>query len=316
MHGVMGFLVRHGHVVVFISVFAESIGLPVPSVPVLLAAGALVGLHYFSLPAVAAWAFTACLLSDSIWFWLGRRRGSSVLEFICRIALEPDTCVSKTHSAYTRYGSKTLLLSKFIPGLSMLGPPMAGLFRAAPWKFLLFDAGGALLWSGAYIAIGWAFRVQLEDIVLGMSRFGGWFGVALVALVAGYVGYKFLRRRRIYHTLRADRITAAELKLRMDAGESPLIVDLRAEFERQEGWIPGAIALTLDDVASLTTVIGKREVIFYCSCPDEITSVRAALRLKRRGATRVHPLLGGFSGWRELGFPIEGPASRAAQAAP
>ena len=312
MHQVIEFLIKHGHVVVFVAVFAEQAGLPIPSAPVLLAAGALVGLHYFSLAAVLAFAVSACLVSDSIWFWLGEKRGSRVLEFVCRISLEPDTCVSKTHSAYTRHGIKTLMVSKFVPGLGMLVAPMAGMFRIAPWKFLLFDLGGAFLWAGVYVAAGWAFRRQLEDIARAAWRYSGWFAVVIGLALAGYVGYKYFRRRTIYRTLRADRITAEELKMRCDAGEAPLIVDLRADFERREGWIPGAIALKLDGVDALTEVVGKREVIFYCSCPDEITSVRAALRLKRRGATRVHPLLGGFAGWRELGYPIEGAEPRAA----
>lgn len=100
----------------------------------------------------------------------------------------------------------------------------------------------------------------------------------------------------------------------METGEPPLIVDLRAEFERLEGCIPGALAVAYEDLDSFAPAVGNKEVVFYCSCPDEITSIRAALRLKRHGITRIHALLGGFSGWRELGFPVDTPRSKASVA--
>jgi membrane protein DedA with SNARE-associated domain/rhodanese-related sulfurtransferase len=312
MHSAMEFLLKHGHIVIFVAVFIEQIGLPIPSGPVLLAAGALAGLGRFNLLAVLALAVGASLICDSLWFWLGRRRGTAVLTFVCRVSIEPDTCVSKTHSAYMRYGSDSLLISKFLPWFGTLGPPMAGMFGLAAWKFVLLDAGGALVWSGAYVAVGWVFRRQLEDLADVLSRFGAWFGVAMVAALAVYVLSKFVRRRRLYRSLRAHRITPRELKQRMEAGEPLVVVDLRTDIERREGCIPGALALAYEDVDSLLPSIGQKDVVFYCSCPNEITSVRAALRLKRHGVTHMHALLGGFSGWREQGFPVQTPLSPAA----
>jgi membrane protein DedA with SNARE-associated domain/rhodanese-related sulfurtransferase len=307
MHEAMEFLLKHGYIVIFAAVLIEQIGLPAPAGPILIAAGALAGLHKLSLPAVMALALVACLICDSLWFCLGRRRGVSVVEFVCRIALEPNVCISKTHSAYTRYGAKSLLISKFVPWLGTLGPPMAGMFNLAPWKFVLLDGTGAFAWASVYVVAGWLFRTQLEDLAFALSRFGVLVAI-LVALGLGtYIGSKYVRRRHIYRTLRADRIGPRELKQRMDAGEEFVIVDLRADFERVEGIIPGAIAVTYEQIDSLPAAISQKDVILYCSCPREITSVRAALRLKRHGATRVHPLLGGFAEWRDLGFPVDVP---------
>jgi membrane protein DedA with SNARE-associated domain/rhodanese-related sulfurtransferase len=314
MNHAMEFLIKHGYVVIFVAVFIEQIGLPIPSGPVLLAAGALVGFQRLSLVPVLALAIAASLICDSLWFCLGRLRGNSVLTFVCRVSIEPDTCVSKTHSAYVRYGPESLILSKFLPWIGTLGPPMAGMFNLAIWKFLLLDAVGALVWAGAYIAGGWVFRRQLEDLAAALSRFGVWLGVALGAALVAYVGSKVVRRRRLYHALRTHRITPLDLKRRMDAGEPLIVVDLRADFERGDGCIPGALAVAYDDLDSLLPKIGKSEVVFYCSCPNEITAVRAALRLKRHGLTRIHALLGGFSGWRDLGFPVDISQSRAAAA--
>jgi membrane protein DedA with SNARE-associated domain/rhodanese-related sulfurtransferase len=311
MHSAMDFLIKHGYIVVFVAVFVEEIGLPIPSDPVLLAAGALVGFHRLALLPVLALAMAATSIPDGLWFHLGRRRGTGVLKFVCRVSIEPDTCVSKTHSAYVRYGPALLLISKFVPWLGTLVPPMAGMFNLATWKFVLFDALSGLVWSSVYIALGWVFRRQLEDLAAALSRFGAWFGVALGVGLLAYLVYKFIRLGRFRRDLRIARITPGELKQRMDAGAPLVVIDLRSEIERQEGCIPGAAALAYEDLDSLLPAIGKKEVVFYCSCPDELTSLRAALRLRRHGVTRVHPLLGGFSGWRQLGFPVEIPLPRA-----
>jgi membrane protein DedA with SNARE-associated domain/rhodanese-related sulfurtransferase len=312
MHAAMDFLLRHGYIVIFVAVFIEQIGLPIPSGPVLLAAGALVGFHRLGLAPVLALAVAASLICDNLWFGLGRRRGGSVLKFVCRVSIEPDTCVSKTHSVYLRYGPESLLMSKFLPWFGTLGPPLAGMFNLAIWKFLLIDAGGAAIWAGAYIGGGWLFRRQLEDVAAALSRFGAWLGLAVGAVLVAYLIAKAIRVWRLFRAYRLHRVTPRELKQWMEGGEPLVVVDLRADFERQEGRIPGAMPVAFQDVDSLLPVIGTKDVVFYCSCPDEITSVRAALRLKRHGITHLHALQGGFSGWRELGFPVDAPLSRVA----
>jgi membrane protein DedA with SNARE-associated domain len=305
MNATLKFLIDHGYLVIFLGVLAEQIGLPTPSAPILLAAGALVGLGRLDLSTVLWLAVSASLIADLMWFALGKLRGSAILAFLCRVALEPDTCISKTHSAYTRYGPRSLLFSKFVPGLNTLAPPMAGMYGLAWWKFILLDGTGALTWAGSFVAAGFLFRMQLEDIAFLLERLGSWLGAFIVLALAVY----------IYRALRSVRITSVELKQLIDAGEVPTIVDLRADFERKNGAIPGAIALRYDDVDSLPSTITEGEIVLYCSCPSEVTSVRAALRLRRRGATKVRPLEGGFDGWRNLGYPVQMPTEVAAGAA-
>lgn len=173
---------------------------------------------------------------------------------------------------------------------------------------------GALCWAGAYIAAGWLFRRQLEDVVAALSRFGAAIGVVVGSGLVLYLVSKFVRMWRQYRAYRTQRITPRELKQRMESGEPVVVVDLRAEFEKQHGKIPGALAVAYRDLDSLLPSIGTKEVVFYCSCPDELTSVRASLRLKSHGLTRVHALLGGFSGWQALGFPVDTAPARVAGA--
>jgi len=297
-------LIKHGYLIVFFAVMAEQIGLPLPSTPILIAAGALAGLGDIHLAPALILAITASVLSDSLWFWFGGRRGTSILAFLSRTSLEPEIYLKRARSAYSRHGSSAILAAKFVPGLSAVVPPLAGLSRLAWWKFLLLDAVAALLWSGAYVLLGWTFRDQIEILASSLERFGAWMAILIATLFAFYLLKKYRDRRRIYRELRVRRITAQELKNKMENGEGPIIVDLRARAEQGEGIIPTAIMLA-DLTAERVLAESQPEIVMYCSCPDEFTSAREALRLKRMGLTHVHPLEGGFPRWHALGFPIE-----------
>ena len=307
MNETVEFLLRHGYTLLFGFVLAEQLGLPIPSTPMLLAAGALAGLGRMSLP--FAWTITifASLLGDSLWFGLGRWRGFSILNLFCRISLEPDTCVRKTQATYGKHGVNWLLFAKFVPGLSTIAPPMAGMFKVNPWKFIAMDTAGSVLWSGAYLIVGWCFRDQLELAALLLAKLGSGLIGVLVGSLLLYIAFKYIQRQRVYRKLRIARITPRELKQRMDEGENVIIIDLRSEFEWADGRIPGSLAPVGDDLETMIPSNTKSEVVLYCSCPNEVSSARAAMRLKRHGLKHVRPLEGGFPVWKDLGFPIEAP---------
>ena len=239
-------------------------------------------------------------------------RGVSILNVFCRISLEPDTCVQKTRTTYSKHGVNWLLFAKFVPGLSTIAPPMAGMFKVTPWRFLAMDTGGAILWSGAYLLVGWIFRDQLELAAAQLARLGSGLIVLLIGAIVLYIAYKYIQRQRVYRDLRIARIAPLELKRRMDKGEKVIVVDLRSDFERADGCIPGSLVAVGDNVEELISTIdpihlAESEGGRYCSCPNEITSARAALRLKSHGVKRVRPLEGGFPVWKELGYPVELP---------
>jgi membrane protein DedA with SNARE-associated domain len=316
MNETVEFLLRHGYTLLFAFVLAEQLGLPIPSTPMLLAAGALSGLGRMNLALAWSLAILASMAGDTLWFGLGRVRGFSILNLFCRISLEPDTCVQKTQTTYGKHGANWLLFAKFVPGLSTIAPPMAGMFKVKPWKFLLMDAAGSFLWSGAYLITGWFLRDQLEVAAFYLARLGS----SLIAVLLGglvlYVASKYIQRQRVYRDLRIDRITPQELKRRMEKGENVTVIDLRSEFEWADGRIPGSLAPVGDDLESLIAETTKGEIVLYCSCPNEISSARAALRLKRHGVKHVRPLEGGFPVWKELGFPVELPTSVTLSSAP
>ena len=309
------FLAEHGLLLVFGAVFVEQMGLPLPATPVLLAAAALSATGKFNLPLGVAISLVACLLADGIWFYLGRYRGNQVLGLLCRISLEPDSCVRRAQNVFTKYGLRGVLVAKFIPGMSTVAPPLAGMARVGVGRFLLVDAAGSLLYVGCFFALGYLFSNQIEQILAGLARIGGSALSLLAALVVLYIAYKYWQRRRLLRELRMARITVNELRQKLDAGEEVVILDLRsaAALEEDATLIPGAIHMRMEDLELRQMEIPRdRDVIVYCSCPNEASSARVALRLQRKGFTRVRPLLGGIDAWREQNYPMDlrPPASR------
>jgi membrane protein DedA with SNARE-associated domain/rhodanese-related sulfurtransferase len=301
------FLIHYGYALLFGWVFAEQMGLPIPSIPILLTAGALVGTHDLRAAPALAFPIVAAITADVIWYQLGRHKGIRILQFLCKISLEPDSCVRRTENVFARSGAKSLLISKFVPGLNTAAQPLAGIFRMKFRRFLLFDSAGAIIYISTFFALGYAFRDQLEDIAATAARFGISVVTLLLVALATWLSWKYYRRQRFIRQLRIDRITAKELKGMLDAGEEVVIVDLRGslDFEAEPAMIPGAVHLDAADLEEVSDELAKaHEVVLYCNCPNEVSSARMALLLRRKGVQKIRPLTGGLDGWREQGYPV------------
>jgi len=307
MNETLEFLVRHGAMVLFAAVFVEQLGAPLPALPWLLAAGALSVTGKMNWAVALAAATLGSLLADVIWFYLGRYRGQRVLRLLCIISLEPDSCVRRTENLYTRYGMIGVVLAKFVPGLSTLVPPLAGNAGVSTARFVFFDGLGSLLYVGSFFLVGALFSHQLEQIISALSGLGrGALGL-VIGLAALYVGFKYFQRQRLLSELRMARISVDELYQKQEAGENPFVLDLRSqlELERDPLLIRGALHMTMDEVPRRHQDIPRdRDVILYCSCPNEVSSARVALQLHRKGISRVRPLLGGIDGWRDRKYPM------------
>ena len=308
MNKTLEFLVRHGVAVLFAAVFVEQMGVPLPAAPWLLAAGALVGAEKMNWAVALIAATIGSLTADLIWFYLGRYSGNRVLKLLCRISLEPDSCVRRTQNIFTRYGMKGVIVAKFIPGLSTVVPPLAGNSGVTAPRFVFFDAIGSLLYVGGFMLLGFAFSHQLDQVIAALASLGGNALAVVGGLAALYIAYKYFQRHRLLRELRMARITVDELHEKQEAGEEPLIIDLRSneELELDPSVIRGARHTTMDEVARRVQEIPRdRDIILYCSCPNEVSSARLALQLRRKGITRVRPLLGGIDAWRERNYPTE-----------
>ncbi len=268
MTEIVGFLLQHGYLVLFIAVLLEQFGVPVPSAPVLLAAGALAAHDNLNFAVVLFLSITAALMGDLVWYELGRRRGRKVLYFLCRISLEPDSCVRSTEDVFARYGSRALLLAKFIPALGTAAPPMAGLLRMSLIRFLIYDMAGSALWVLTFTGIGLLFSEQIEEAALLLARLGTWALILALGPLAGYLIWKYVQRRRFLGRLQVARITPEEVMQKMSAGDNMFIVDLRHKLDllADEARLPGAIHITPEEIEQRHREIPKdRDIVLYCT---------------------------------------------------
>ncbi len=302
------FLLMYGYLVLFAWVFVEQIGIPLPATPVLLAAGALSvdGPIRFALALLAAVA--AALSADSAWFLIGRRHGHYVLRILCKLSLEPTTCVRRTQDSFGRRRGVMLMFAKFVPGLGMLAPPVAGQNGMEFGPFLFFDFIGVTLWVSVLLTIGRFFGDLLKRNA-GLLNWAGRFSGALLLLgIMGFFVVRILRRRAVLKELAASRLEPEELKRKLEAGEEIFIVDLRHPLELLPDpfTLPGAQHISPEALTARHHEIPRdREVVLYCTCPSEATAAKTALTLRKLGVDRVRPLRGGFDEWKRLGYPMD-----------
>jgi len=268
VNDVLELVAKHGEILLFLYVFADQLGVPIPASPVLIAAGGLAAAGRLSLPGAIGLGVVATLGADLIWYALGRVRGASVLALLCRVSLEPDSCVRRTQDVFLRHGVRFLLFAKFVPGLGTVGPPLAGIVGVGVLRFSLYTALGAFFWVGAWMVLGYAAGQAVERVVTQAGQLGAAVAVTLGLIIVGYVVVKWIQRQRFLRSLRIARISADELQGQLAAGEKPLIVDLRSAVDvgLTPYALPGAIRLAAEDVEQGRVALPRdRDVILYCS---------------------------------------------------
>lgn len=307
MPAALGLFVHHAYLIVFLWVLAEQFGLPIPSVPVFLAAGSLAvtDRRLILVPFVAV---AACLISDSVWYRLGSRFGGPVLKLLCHVSFEVSTCVRRTEESFARYGAAVLVIAKFVPGLSTAAPPIAGQIRMGYRTFLVYDLAGSFIWSGVFTLAGAVFGNVLRLHPQALSHAERYLGLILFLAVLGYIIYRILRWRAFLRRIRTARIEPEDLKQMMDAGKPVFIVDLRHSLDPDPRTLPGALRISPDELVGHAGEIPRdTDIVLYCSCPSEATSAKTAMRLRDLGITRVRPLREGFDGWKKRRFPLATP---------
>ncbi len=301
-------LSHFGLSIVVINVFVDQLGLPVPAVPTLIVAGAVAAEGRLSLGGVFLGAVLACLCADCLWYRLGEVFGIRVLKTLCRISLEPDSCVSNTQNRFERWGVNSLVIAKFVPGLAIIAPPLAGAMRIGWPKFVFLSLLSGILWVGTGLGAGILFKTQVEALLIDIDRIGSLAGFIAALLLACYIAYKWWERTRFYQMLRMARISVEDLYGLMQSGAAPVVVDVRSNTARslEPRWIPGAIHVPLDDVARhLEDLPRDRDIILYCSCPSEASAARVARLLMNHGFKRVRPLFGGLEAWLAAGYAVQ-----------
>jgi membrane protein DedA with SNARE-associated domain/rhodanese-related sulfurtransferase len=313
MDSVLSLLAAHTYSLLFGWVLVEQGGLPVPSAPLMLAAGTMSAAHKLHLAYAIPVILVACFISDSIWYFLGKRFGGSVLNVLCRFSLEAATCVERTHGTVGKRGAFTMLFAKFVPGLNTVASPIAGQLRIPYLTFVLYDMTGSLIWATAWLFAGRFFG----DVAKRSADFFallGHFGIALVLfMVVGLLIYRLVKRRQFLSQLRGLRLEPEQLMAMIADAERagldrPFIVDLRHPLDVMTDplILPGALRIGPDELKQRREIIPTdRDIVLYCTCPSEETSAKVALELHRLGIKRVRPLRGGLQAWKDAGYPVD-----------
>lgn len=308
MENVLSLFAEHGLLALFASVLVEQLGAPVPALPFLLLAGVSAAGDGVYLVEALAVASLASMLADSLWFYAGRRYGRQVLALLCRISISPDSCVRQSELDFARRGRATLLVAKFVPGLSTLASPLAGAIGMRAASFALFNLAGTLLWAGSGIVAGVLFHDQVAGVLDALRDFGGAALAVVVGVLALYIAARAWRRRQLARAVaKLPRVEPAELAAAIESGEELILVDVRGALTPASpaGRIPGAQHIDLARVGtvSLAAWSDKARIVAYCACPDDASAQKAARLLGKRGL-RVSVLHGGVDGWVAAGYPL------------
>jgi len=306
MHTLIQWAIEYGLLIVFFNVLLMQLGLPLPTVPTLIVSGTLAADGHFSIAALFCVTILASLIGDVVWYGIGRHYGLRVMRLLCRMSLSPDSCVRQTEVRFERWGLSTLVIAKFVPGLSLIVAPMSGALRLSLAAFVMFDAIGIGLWASAAIGAGMLFHPNVELLSAELMQMGNTAILVAAVLLAAYLLLKWMKRRRFNSAMRMTRIDISELQTLIKDGEPPVIVDVRGPSVRSIAaqTIPGALAVALEDWQHLIPHLETdREIVVYCSCPNEASAAVFAKRLVDRGYHRARPLLGGIDAWIEAGQP-------------
>jgi membrane protein DedA with SNARE-associated domain len=262
-------IARHRYLLTFLVVLSEAIGLPVPAALALVAAGAAVASKALNGPATLGLALSAMLLGDTLLFVLGRYMGWNLLGILCRLSVNPESCVLRSAESFYKRGKLTLLFAKFIPGVNTMAPPLAGSMKMRPLQFLRFDMTGATLYILAYGGMGFLFRDFLAAISRGLQTAGHVFGEVLFAAALVYTVYRvwIYRKNLVYKVV--PRVQVEELARKLaDEAEKVLLVDVRSHgyYDVHASRIKGSVRIEPNNLhEELKTLPKDRDIYVYCT---------------------------------------------------
>ncbi len=309
MSDFLSLIVHHGYIVICLIVFAEGIGVPVPGAVALVAGGAAAAAGTLSGPAVALFAVAAMLSADSFLYLLGSHMGWWLLKLLCQVSVDPETCVLRSAESFYKRGRTTLLIAKFIPGVSTMAAPLAGSMKMPFPQFLGLDFLGASFYVLSYGAVGFIFRDFIAEIVSGFRAAGHAVEIVIIIAVIAFMVY----RVSLYWRHRADRVVprvqvaALAAKLQTEGPGKILLADVRSHGYYSAGAvrIPGSIRIEPNNLsAEITTFPRDKDIYLYCTCRNEATSASVA-HLLREWGFNAFVIVGGLAAWRRAGNPLE-----------
>ena len=293
-------LLQHdSSLLVFVNVLLQQLGLPVPSVPTMVLAGSQ-STGLIALAAMLLAAVLASLLADWVWYQAGRKFGYRVLALLCKMSINPSSCVSQTEVRFTKWGVWSLVFGKFIPGFATVAPPVAGALGMAPSSFFMASAVGAGLWAGLALLAGYAFQAQIDGALAWTTGHGIHLALIGAGLIAIVIAWKYWQKTRFERMAAMRHIDIDEFKQSLTSPRPPHIIDLRSQsLALETGLIPNAHLTDYDALArSLSGVDKDYPIVTICACPQDAGAVQAAQSLQKLGYRNTHPLRGGFDAWK------------------
>jgi membrane protein DedA with SNARE-associated domain len=269
MDALLSAIGRHGYLLVFFIVLAEALGMPVPAALALVAGGAAAAAGVLHVSTLILLAVFAMLLGDSMLFVLGRYMGWGLLGFLCKLSVNPETCILRSAESFYKRGKATLLFAKFIPGINTMAPPLAGSMKMRPDIFLRFDVTGASLYAIVYIAVGYLFRDVLASIAHGFQTAGRAVETVTLLALIGYAGYRvwLYRKHAVYRVV--PRVQVAELARRMaEDKDKILLMDVRSHgyYDAGAARIQGSIRMEPNNIAEeIKTLPKDKDIYVYCT---------------------------------------------------
>jgi membrane protein DedA with SNARE-associated domain/rhodanese-related sulfurtransferase len=309
MNDLLSTLAHHGYAWIFFLLFAEAAGLPFPGGIALVAAGAAAASHTLSVSGILMAAVLATLIGDSAQFWLGRAMGWSLLGFLCRLSMNPETCMLRSAESFYKRGKTTLVIAKFIPGINTMAAPLAGSMKMRFGQFLRFDFLGAMLYATAYVLLGYLSRDFLAAILLGFHAAGRVMEIIVIGAIAIYAVYRIAQFQKYREYQVVPRIQVQELAAKLASEEAVhvLIVDVRSHGYYDVGAerIKGSIRIEPNNLDKEVEELGKdKDIYLYCTCVREATSAKVAHLLRDKGFN-TFVIVGGLTAWRKAGGPLE-----------
>ncbi|MGC1438026.1 MAG: VTT domain-containing protein [Terriglobales bacterium] len=270
MNHILSLIEHHGYLLIFIVVLSEAIGLPVPAAVALVAGGAAAAAHSLNVFKVIVLALSAMLMGDTLLFVLGRYMGWRLLGLLCRLSVNPESCILRSAESFYKRGKTTLLLAKFIPGVNTMAPPLAGSMKMRPLQFLRFDATGASLYILAYGGMGFLFRDFLAAITRGFQAASRAFEEVFFAAAIVYVAYRvwLYHKNKVYRVV--PRVQVEELSARLASEEKDkiLILDVRSHgyYDANAERIKGSIRIEPNNLSEELKILPKdRDIYLYCT---------------------------------------------------
>jgi membrane protein DedA with SNARE-associated domain len=267
MDQMAGAFTQYGLWLVFGNVLLTQLGAPLPAIPTIVIAGSLAQQGHWPAAAVVGVAVIACLIGDLPWYYAGRRYGYRVLNTLCRISMEPDSCVRQTEDLFLRWGPSSLMFAKFVPGFATVARPIAGALRLPLAPFLVYSVIGAVLWAGVAVVAGVIFHAQVDSALQWVSDMGAR-AALVIGVVAGlYIGFKWLERYLFLRFMRMMRIGVQELHDLMQESPGPVILDARSASARRldPRRIPGALMVDTGAPVLYAGIEPDRDVVIYCT---------------------------------------------------